>query len=95
MIYIYNLTLPIKYSCAGGGQLYMWGKLKVTGDDWMYPKPLLDLRFCSLQHFSPILYYCRYNMSCMCDKFHIFGGTIIYPSFLVITICNNINEDGF
>ncbi|KAI3888668.1 hypothetical protein MKW92_011652 [Papaver armeniacum] len=27
-----------------GGKLYMWGKMKVTtGDDWMYPKPLLDL----------------------------------------------------
>ncbi|KAI5656144.1 hypothetical protein M9H77_24937 [Catharanthus roseus] len=31
-------------SCtAGGGQLYMWGKLKNSGDDWMYPKPLMDL----------------------------------------------------
>ncbi|XP_043809330.1 protein RCC2 isoform X2 [Manihot esculenta] len=28
---------------AGGGQLYMWGKLKNAGDDWMYPKPLMDL----------------------------------------------------
>ncbi|KAJ8540934.1 hypothetical protein K7X08_001750 [Anisodus acutangulus] len=28
---------------AGGGQLYMWGKIKSTGDDSMYPKPLLDL----------------------------------------------------
>uniref|UniRef100_A0A5B6ZHU1 Protein RCC2 n=1 Tax=Davidia involucrata TaxID=16924 RepID=A0A5B6ZHU1_DAVIN len=28
---------------AGGGQLYMWGKMKNTGDDWMYPKPLMDL----------------------------------------------------
>ncbi|RZC72489.1 hypothetical protein C5167_047974 [Papaver somniferum] len=28
---------------AGGGQLYMWGKLKVAGEDWMYPKPLLTL----------------------------------------------------
>ncbi|KAA8528719.1 hypothetical protein F0562_036074 [Nyssa sinensis] len=28
---------------AAGGQLYMWGKLKSTGDDWMYPKPLMDL----------------------------------------------------
>ncbi|XP_042453382.1 protein RCC2-like [Zingiber officinale] len=28
---------------AGGGQLYMWGKLKITGDDWMYPKPVMDL----------------------------------------------------
>ncbi|KAK6115253.1 hypothetical protein DH2020_007522 [Rehmannia glutinosa] len=31
-------------SCtAGGGQLYMWGKIKNSGDDWMYPKPLMDL----------------------------------------------------
>ncbi|KAL6511833.1 hypothetical protein OROGR_021430 [Orobanche gracilis] len=31
-------------SCtAGGGQLYMWGKIKSSGDDWMYPKPLMDL----------------------------------------------------
>ncbi|XP_040970659.1 protein RCC2 isoform X2 [Gossypium hirsutum] len=29
---------------AGGGQLYMWGKIKNAGDDWMYPKPLMDLR---------------------------------------------------
>ncbi|KAM0893170.1 hypothetical protein ACQ4PT_025264 [Festuca glaucescens] len=28
---------------AGGGQMYMWGKMKNTGDDWMYPKPLMDL----------------------------------------------------
>lgn len=25
----------------------MWGKIKSTGDDWMYPKPLMDLRFYS------------------------------------------------
>ncbi|GAB4839442.1 hypothetical protein Ancab_028964 [Ancistrocladus abbreviatus] len=28
---------------AAGGQLYMWGKIKNTGDDWMYPKPVMDL----------------------------------------------------
>ncbi|CAL5014343.1 unnamed protein product [Urochloa decumbens] len=28
---------------AGGGQLYMWGKMKNTGDDWMYPKFVIDL----------------------------------------------------
>ncbi|CAI7892243.1 unnamed protein product [Closterium sp. NIES-53] len=28
---------------AGGGQMYAWGKVKQTGDSWMYPKPLLDL----------------------------------------------------
>ncbi|XP_021743802.1 protein RCC2 homolog [Chenopodium quinoa] len=28
---------------AAGGQLYMWGKMKNTGDDWMYPKPVMDL----------------------------------------------------
>ena len=33
--------------CVGrvaGGQLYMWGRVKTTGDNWMYPKPVLDLR---------------------------------------------------
>ncbi|KAI3831388.1 hypothetical protein MKW92_007228 [Papaver armeniacum] len=28
---------------AGGGQLYMWGKVKANSEDWMYPKPLLGL----------------------------------------------------
>ncbi|CAM6093379.1 unnamed protein product [Calypogeia fissa] len=28
---------------AGGGQLYMWGRVKATGDNWMYPKPVTDL----------------------------------------------------
>ncbi|KAJ0925930.1 putative chromatin remodeling & transcriptional activation HMG family [Helianthus annuus] len=28
---------------AGAGQMYMWGKIKNTGDDLMYPKPLMDL----------------------------------------------------
>eukprot|EP01018_Ginkgo_biloba_P019992 Gb_16498 [translate_table: standard] len=29
---------------AGGGQLYMWGKVKQSsGDNWMYPKPVFDL----------------------------------------------------
>ena len=31
----------------GGGQMYMWGKMKTNGDDWMYPKPLMDLRYYS------------------------------------------------
>jgi len=26
----------------------MWGKMKNTGDDWMYPKPVMDLRFLTL-----------------------------------------------
>ncbi|XP_071733204.1 uncharacterized protein [Rutidosis leptorrhynchoides] len=28
---------------AGAGQMYMWGKIKNTGNDSMYPKPLMDL----------------------------------------------------
>ncbi|KAK8944779.1 Ultraviolet-B receptor UVR8 [Platanthera zijinensis] len=28
---------------GGGGQLYMWGKMKINGDEWMYPKPVMDL----------------------------------------------------
>lgn len=27
----------------------MWGKIKNTGDDWMYPKPLMDLRSLSVK----------------------------------------------
>lgn len=40
----------------------MWGKIKNAGDDWMYPKPLMDLRFCSLLYvalcrvFLPLLF---------------------------------------
>lgn len=33
------------FGISGGGQLYMWGKIKNNGDDWMYPKPMMDLRF--------------------------------------------------
>jgi hypothetical protein len=33
---------------VAGGQLYMWGRVKTTGDNWMYPKPVLDLRCDSL-----------------------------------------------
>ncbi|KAG0624075.1 hypothetical protein M758_3G222100 [Ceratodon purpureus] len=28
---------------AAGGQLYMWGRVKTTGENWMYPKPVLDI----------------------------------------------------
>jgi len=30
-------------ACGVQGQLFMWGKIKVTGDNWMYPKPMYDL----------------------------------------------------
>lgn len=40
------MTLANTTVFAGGGQLYMWGKIKNSGDDWMYPKPLMDLRLC-------------------------------------------------
>lgn len=31
------------YCTTIGGQLYAWGKLKVSGDNTMYPKPLMEL----------------------------------------------------
>lgn len=31
----------------------MWGKIKNAGDDWMYPKPLMDLRCYSLLYVAP------------------------------------------
>ncbi|XP_044962058.1 protein RCC2-like [Hordeum vulgare subsp. vulgare] len=30
-------------TAGGRGQLYMWGKVKTKGDEWMYPKPVIDL----------------------------------------------------
>jgi len=48
-----RLTLPLdsKIACGNmtsfatikGGQLYIWGKPKATGDTIMYPKPLLEI----------------------------------------------------
>lgn len=40
--------LEAPYSCClvhvVGGQLYMWGRVKMTGDNWMYPKPVIGIR---------------------------------------------------
>ncbi|KAA3453646.1 protein RCC2-like protein isoform X1 [Gossypium australe] len=53
---------------AGGGQLYMWGKLKNTGDDWMYPKPLMDLR-------SWLLFFSLPSIEDFhCNMFHFVGA---------------------
>ncbi|WZY98324.1 hypothetical protein YC2023_070653 [Brassica napus] len=30
-------------SFCTGGQLYMWGKVKNNGENWTYPKPMMDL----------------------------------------------------
>lgn len=37
---------------AAQGQLYAWGKLKVTGDNTMYPQPVLDLQGWTLRHLA-------------------------------------------
>lgn len=43
----------------------MWGKIKSTGDDWMYPKPLMDLRSgLGFRHLMPFFFsflyiYCK------------------------------------
>lgn len=46
----------------------MWGKIKNYGDDWMYPKRMMDLRF-ALSQDSTDCVYCfddkRYNSLCM------------------------------
>ncbi|CAN7021588.1 unnamed protein product, partial [Brassica rapa subsp. trilocularis] len=31
------------FCSAAGGQLYMWGKVKNNGENWTYPKPMMDL----------------------------------------------------
>lgn len=52
----------------------MWGKIKNTGDDWMYPKPHMDLRFFSSCLIAIFLHQIRWfrrsefvsmNMDCL------------------------------
>ncbi|KAK9129577.1 hypothetical protein Sjap_010064 [Stephania japonica] len=52
---------------AGGGQLYMWGKIKSTGDDWMYPKPLMDLSGWHIRCMDSgsMHYFCGADESCI------------------------------
>ncbi|KAL2892843.1 Protein RCC2-like protein [Bienertia sinuspersici] len=51
---------------AAGGQLYMWGKMKNTGDDWMYPKPVMDLSGCICVHgFWPMFHFVGADTSCI------------------------------
>ncbi|PPD75840.1 hypothetical protein GOBAR_DD27227 [Gossypium barbadense] len=58
---------------AGGGQLYMWGKIKNAGDDWMYPKPLMDL---SLEASVLLLHFilCFLSMLHRLGNMHHFVG---------------------
>ncbi|XP_077246488.1 regulator of chromosome condensation (RCC1) family protein isoform X2 [Tasmannia lanceolata] len=52
---------------AGGGQLYMWGKLKNVGDDWMYPKPVMDLSGWNIRCFDSgfLFHVCGADASCI------------------------------
>lgn len=52
---------------AGGGQLYMWGKLKNHGDEWMYPKPVLDLSGWNIRCMDsgPMHHFCGADESCI------------------------------
>ena len=52
-VFTHRMALPMdsKIACGNmtsfatikGGQMYLWGKPKATGDTTMYPKPLMDL----------------------------------------------------
>ncbi|KAG9443066.1 hypothetical protein H6P81_018920 [Aristolochia fimbriata] len=52
---------------AAGGQLYMWGKLKNAGDDWMYPKPLMDLSGWHIRCMDSgyMFHFCGADNSCI------------------------------
>lgn len=39
----------------------MWGKIKNTGDDWMYPKPQMDLRFLPTYAFATQFFFKKNN----------------------------------
>lgn len=42
----------ISFAVGPGGQPYVWGKVKATGDAYMYPKPLYDLSGWTLRALS-------------------------------------------
>ncbi|CAN6886528.1 unnamed protein product [Brassica oleracea] len=42
---------------ACGGQLYMWGKIKNNGDDWMYPKPMKISILLLMFDFNIMIHY--------------------------------------
>ncbi|KAF8406526.1 hypothetical protein HHK36_008614 [Tetracentron sinense] len=52
---------------AGGGQLYMWGKIKSSGDDWMYPKPVMDLSGWNIRcmDYGSMHHFCGADDSCI------------------------------
>ncbi|XP_043714035.1 protein RCC2 homolog [Telopea speciosissima] len=60
---------------AGGGQLYMWGKIKTTGDDWMYPKPLMDLSGWNIRCIDSgsMHHFCGADDSCISWGHAVYG----------------------
>ncbi|KAJ0442024.1 putative regulator of chromosome condensation 1/beta-lactamase-inhibitor protein II [Helianthus annuus] len=58
---------------GGAGQMYMRGKIKNTGDDLMYPKPLLDLSVaCGFAHSLVVVD--RTNAGDQLDLLEIYDG---------------------
>ncbi|KAF5776520.1 putative regulator of chromosome condensation 1/beta-lactamase-inhibitor protein II [Helianthus annuus] len=58
---------------GGAGQMYMRGKIKNTGDDLMYPKPLLDLSVaCGFAHSLVVVD--RTNADDQLDLLEIYDG---------------------
>lgn len=56
----------------------MWGKIKSNGDDWMYPKPHMDLRLYSL-----VKLFSMYSLQFVCShNSHHHSFTI--PTFLCV-----------
>ena len=40
------------FACMLGGALACWGKLKVSGDNTMYPKPFFELQGWTIRHMA-------------------------------------------
>lgn len=69
----------------------MWGKMKNTGDDWMYPKPLLDLRlcFCSMNFQKFLLFYLFYLVN------FCFSAIIQKVVYLIAPLFGHLLDSGW
>nr|VDD56388.1 unnamed protein product [Brassica oleracea] len=67
---------------SAGGELYMWGKIKNNGDDWMYPKRMMDL---SMHHFDGADSSCISWGHAQCGELG-YGPTVKNPSAAPIKV---------
>ncbi|XP_033128070.1 protein RCC2-like [Brassica rapa] len=65
---------------SAGGQLYMWGKVKNNGENWTYPKPMMDLSGWNLRCMDSgsLHHFVGADSSCISWGHHAQNGELGY-----------------